>query len=252
MRQEQILDSILDAGECLLTAGAEVSRVEDTIRRMAKAYGFVRTDVLTITSCVIVTAHTEQGDILTQTRRILKRSTDMRRIQAVNALSRSVCAQPVPLEELRARLREIEQTTDSPVWLVLLSYLMIASSFAVFFGGSLRDGIAAALCSAVLFAIDRMGTEIWLQPMILTIFSAAVQCFCAFLTVWIGLGQSVDCIVIGNIMLLIPGVALITALRDMITGDIISGLLGLCEAILRALAIAAGCALVLMKFGGSI
>ena len=55
-QQEQILCAILDAGELLLTAGAEVARVEDTIRRMAAAYGFVRADVLTITASMIVTA----------------------------------------------------------------------------------------------------------------------------------------------------------------------------------------------------
>ena len=92
-QQEQILCAILDAGELLLTAGAEVARVEDTIRRMAAAYGFVRADVLTITASMIVTAQLDDGAVLTQTRRILRRETNMRQIEAVNALSREVCAQ---------------------------------------------------------------------------------------------------------------------------------------------------------------
>ena len=54
-----------------------------------------------------------------------------------------------------------------------------------------------------------------------------------------------------RILLLIPGIALVTSLRDMIVGDTISGLLGACEALLRAIAIAAGCALVLMQLGGA-
>ena len=48
-----------------------------------------------------------------------------------------------------------------------------------------------------------------------------------------GLGQNPDKIIIGNIMLLIPGIALTTSLRDMINGDTISGLLGLSEAVLK-------------------
>ena len=40
-RPEQTLSAVLDAGELLLTAGAEVARVEDTMRRLARAYGFV-------------------------------------------------------------------------------------------------------------------------------------------------------------------------------------------------------------------
>ena len=49
-------------------------------------------------------------------------------------------------------------------------------------------------------------------------------------------------------MLLIPGIAFTTSLRDMISGDTISGLLGISEAILKALAIAIGFAVVLMHF----
>ena len=49
-RPEQTLSAVLDAGELLLTSGAEAARVEDTMRRLARAYGFVRADVLTITA----------------------------------------------------------------------------------------------------------------------------------------------------------------------------------------------------------
>ena len=70
------------------------------------------------------------------------------------------------------------------------------------------------------------------------------------ISVYIGLGASADRIMIGNIMLLIPGLALTTSLRDMISGDLISGLLGLCEAVIRAVAIAFGVALVLWQMGG--
>lgn len=45
-RPEQTLSAVLDAGELLLTSGAEAARVEDTMRRLARAYGFVRADVL--------------------------------------------------------------------------------------------------------------------------------------------------------------------------------------------------------------
>ncbi|WP_125114407.1 threonine/serine exporter family protein [Agathobaculum sp. Marseille-P7918] len=249
-QQERILFAILDAGELLLTAGAEVARVEDTIRRMAGAYGFVRTDVLTITASMVVTAQTSDGEVFTQTRRILRRETDMRRIEAVNALSREVCRSPLPLEMLHDRVEAIRNMPDGAKWRVPAAYLLIAGSFAVFFGGSWRDGIAAMLCSMALYGVGRVGARINLQPIVLTVISAAVMCLCALVTVKVGLGQGLDYIIIGNIMLLIPGIALVTSLRDMIVGDTISGLLGACEALLRAIAIAGGCALVLMQLGG--
>lgn len=104
----------------------------------------------------------------------------------------------------------------------------------------------------MLYAIDRAGARLGLQQIVLTVLSAAGMCLAAVASVWLGLGQGLDYIIIGNIMLLIPGIALVTSLRDMIVGDTISGLLGACEALLRALAIAAGCALVLLQFGGAV
>lgn len=249
-RPEQTLSVVLDAGELLLTSGAEVARVEDTMRRLARAYGFVRADVLTITASMVVTARTADEQVITQTRRILRRGTDMRCIEAVNELSREVCAQPIPPEQLHARLEAIRTAPDKPKYRLLMAYLVVAGSFAVFFGGTWRDGIAAMLCSVLLYVIGVLGDRISLQPLVLTMVSSAAMCAAAALTVKAGLGENLDYIIIGNIMLLIPGIPFVNSMRDIFVGDTITGLLSAFEAVLRALAIAGGCALVLMQMGG--
>ena len=50
-------------------------------------------------------------------------------------------------------------------------------------------------------------------------------------------------IAIGNIMLLVPGIGMTNAIRDMFTGDTISGLLRFFETLLLGLALAWGFAL---------
>ena len=49
---EQYLFYAMTIGEMLLTSGAEVGRVEDTIRRICMAYGAKRVDVFSITSSI--------------------------------------------------------------------------------------------------------------------------------------------------------------------------------------------------------
>ena len=68
----------------------------------------------------------------------------------------------------------------------------------------------------------------------------------------LGIGHSPENITIGNIMLLIPGVAFTTSLRDLTNGDTLSGLLGLSEAVIKAIAIAIGFAVVLVGIGGAL
>ena len=172
-RPEQTLSAVLDAGELLLTSGAEAARVEDTMRRLARAYGFVRADVLTITASMAVTVRTADDQVITQTRRILRRGTDMRCIEAVNELSREVCVNPIPPEELHARLEAIRTAPDKLRCRLPLAYLITSGSFAVFFGGTWRDGIAAMLCSVLLYVIGVLGDRFSLQPLVLTMVSSA-------------------------------------------------------------------------------
>ena len=59
-----------------------------------------------------------------------------------------------------------------------------------------------------------------------------------------------DKIMIGGIMLLIPGIAMTNSVRDMLIGDIMSGWLRLLSALLIAGAIACGFALSIILIGG--
>ena len=72
----------------------------------------------------------------------------------------------------------------------------------------------------------------------------------SLLLVELGIGSNPDKIMIGAIMLLIPGIAMTNALRDMLMGDIASGMLRLVDSIIVAASIACGFALSIILFGG--
>lgn len=68
----------------------------------------------------------------------------------------------------------------------------------------------------------------------------------AIFSVKSGIGENLDKIMIGGIMLIIPGVALTNSVRDLLLGDVITGLLRLCESLLVAASVAAGFAVALL------
>lgn len=53
MEMKQVLVTAVDIGACLLVSGGGVSRVEDTINRICRAYGAKETDVFSITSSIV-------------------------------------------------------------------------------------------------------------------------------------------------------------------------------------------------------
>ena len=129
---------------------------------------------------------------------------------------------------------------------------MISASFSVFFGGTWYDGIAAALSGIVVFVAQQFMGRLRMNNLLQSLLVSAFTALAVVLLVRVGIGNSPVKITIGNIMLLIPGIAFTTSLRDIINGDTISGLVGICEAVIKAIAVAIGFALVLVQMGGAV
>ncbi len=248
--EEMAVSVILDIGEVMLTSGAEVNRVEDTIRRIGQAYGFPKVDIFTIINLMVMTVHTKKDRVITQSRRVTSVGVDLEKVAKANALSRSVCASPVPLRELQLRVHDVIYNTKHygmPV--KLFAYALGAAAFTVFFGGGAVDGLVSALSGMMVCLMVTAGAKLKIHPIISTLMSSFLMSMLIAGLVMLGAGQSFDKIVIGNIMLLIPGLALTTSIRDIITGDTVSGLMGICEALLKAFAIAIGCAATMLITG---
>ncbi|MBR4875745.1 MAG: threonine/serine exporter family protein [Clostridia bacterium] len=246
----RIVAGILDIGELLLTSGAEVMRVEDTITRLCDAYGFISSDVLTILSSIILTATDRNGDIITQTRRIKSRDTNLTRVERLNALSRRIVADPMPSDVLA---KAVEEASQVPLYSQLnnfITYGFNAAVFTIFFGGDFIDFCVSFLIGLGLYIYQQLGSKLRMNGILLNLLCSALMALSVVGLHTLGLGHNSDKIVIGNIMLLIPGLALTTSLRDLINGDMLSAVIGFLEALLKALAIAIGAAVVLTRFGG--
>ncbi|MBQ8208261.1 MAG: threonine/serine exporter family protein [Clostridia bacterium] len=240
----------MDIGEQMLICGAEVHRVEDSMERMCSALGALRTDVFIITSSMVVTVHTADG-VLTQTRRITGIGTDIEQLHRLNALSRKICAVKMTAQEITADFNEIKNSKKYPFWIEVVSYIVIAGSFTLFFGGGMIEALVSMIIGGVLRFLVHFSDKAELNKIFSKFICSLVVSFAAFAATKIGLISDIDNIIIGNIMLLIPGVGLTNALRDLLTGDSIAGLLRIIEAVLTALAIAAGYFLFICLIGGS-
>lgn len=247
-RAKAYLSRVLDIGQLMLQSGGEVSRVEDSIRRLCVAFGAERADVFSITSSIIVTISSPAYGTLTQTRRVAGADYDLTRLEQLNQLSRRICSQQMSLEEMEQALKEIGSGRGYSFRVQVVAWALVSASFSLFFGGSAMDAAASAVVGVFLKFFDRVLRRVEVNSLLSALLSSVVGGALAAVLVRLGLGESVDMISIGNIMLLIPGIALTNSLRDMFSGNTMTGMLRFLEAIIKALVIAFGFALVLAKF----
>ena len=253
-REQQLLVSrALDIGERMLLSGGEVSRVEDTISRILKSYGARRVEVFTILSFISLTAVFDEDRALTENRRvsIVAYSNDFTRLEQLNALSREVCAARPDLDVILEQLAAIDLPPRKRQFRelnLLLGYMLSGFSFATFFGGTWRDALGAGICCLAVWFLNwflKRGALQRLFHAFLVSFIAGALCY---LMILLGLGEHPGQVMMAVIMVLIPGIAITNAMREMLITDTISGILRLVEALLIATAVAFGFALAMYAF----
>ena len=230
----------LNIGEQMLISCAEVWRVEDSIRRICRAYGAVRVDVFSITSSIVVTIYGPEFSSLTQTRRISGSGTDMHRLDRLNQLSRDICSRvPDPVEAAR-ELEKIQTTKSYPLIVQFFIYAISPAAFTVFFGGTWRDAAVAGVIGMILKVLEQLLNRYEVNAFLSAFLFSLLGGFGAIFAVKHGLADSMDKISIGVIMLRIPGIALTNSIRDFFSGDTMTGLLRFLEAALLSMTIAFG------------
>lgn len=249
-RGNNLLHEILNLGQAMIESGAEVNRVEDTLTRLGMAYGAQRMDVFVITSSIVVTMIFPDGQEMTQTRRIIKPGgTNFTRLEALNSLSRDCCMDPMPVEELSGKLDALEHA-EKRKGFIYIGSMLAAGSFAVFFGGGLWEGIVAALFAILICFLQYELTPFCPNKVIFNLLCSLLVggSICLFARVFPGLHA--DKVMIGDIMLLIPGLAMTNSIRDVLVGDTISGIMRLIESLLWAGSLACGFMIAIWLIGG--
>ena len=241
------------AGEIMLCSGAETYRVEDTMYHILKTSNIESTQVIAMMTGLVVTLNDpgfEQP--VTMMRRVSERSTNVSNIVKVNDISRRYCEEKISLEEAYEELKHAKGKQYNRL-LYNFATIGIAVGFAMMFGGSLHDIIAAAVVGAVLAGVMTIGKIAKLSSVLVHVLSGLGI---AMLTVVIQrvlfADLSVNIVIASSIMPIVPGVAITNAIRDTIQGDYLSGCARILEAFLVAMAIAVGAGLGLLIVGGVI
>lgn len=242
MNYNSLLTLCTELGRRLMGSGAEISRVEDSIHRLMQAYGVPNGQVFAIPNCLIVGVTPPDGQPVTSICRIPAHGIDLDQLELCNDLCRRLCRECPDPDAAQQMVRGIDTVRPrySPK-AILAGHFLVGAFFTPFFGGNLADTLCGGLCGLVIglssSALDHLsGSNAFFK----TLLSSAVAACLALLLTRVGLAMNADAVTIGALMLLVPGVSLTTAMRDIVAGDIISGIARLAESVLTATAIALG------------
>ena len=231
---DKLLQAILEIGEQMLIAGAEVSRVEDSIIRLCQSYDCYKVNVFII---------------CTQIRRVYDYGVNFDRLDYLNDLSRKICRERYSVDQIYVELEKVMNRPSSGLCRNIFASILVSAGFAVFFSGSFRDVISAAILGVIISLLNNIVFKKEKNLFVSSIAVSFISGVSAYALVLTRIGSNVNIIMIAGIMILIPGIAMTNAIRDMLTGDIATGTLRLLNSVMIAISIASGFALSIILGG---
>lgn len=241
-KQKKVLILALRAGELMMKSGAEIYRVEDTVTRICKSCKIPYVEVFATPTGIFLSLDegSEDSDMHTFIKRIKGTSIDLEKISQINHFSREFTTTDLSIESGLTILKRIANIKPYPILLRIFGAALVASFFSLIFKGNLSDFFCAFIVGACSYTtsilLDKIETNLFVRGFCCC--TVATLLALAFLS--IGLGSHLNSIIIGSIMIFLPGVAITNAIRDTLAGDMLSGMTKGIEAIVVAVSLASG------------
>lgn len=250
----EVLEVAALAGHVLLENGAEISRVEDIMSRIATHYGVDSGNFFVLSNGIFTTGSGGsrssvmgkvgkaggQARTYANVEFIPLRSIQLQKVVEVNRLSYAIAAGDCSLSQARSRLERIKDMPMKPAYERVLGSAFGAAGFCAVFGGGFLDCAADFVVGGILALYTILVSSRWLSKIVGDISNALVATVLCIAFYRLGFGASLGNIVIGAIMPLIPGVPFVNGVRDLANSDYLAGITRLTDAMLSFLCVALG------------
>ena len=234
-QSNEILAFAAEVGHTLLENGAEISRVEETMRIIADYFGVDKEHFFVLSNGIFTT-----GSSYANVEFIPIKGASLDKVVEVNQLSREVASGKYTLDEARKRLEEIRNMPPKPKWEQFLGAALGCGAFCAIFGGSLMDCAAALVAGTAVYLFLLLVCLPNMSKALGNICSGAFGTLLCILFHKLGFGVNLGNMIIGTLIPLIPGVAFTNGLRDISNEDYLAGVARLLDALLVFLSIAIG------------
>ncbi len=240
---DKILHAASLAGALMLENGGEIYRVEAIMQNVARSYGAAHWDCYATPTSIMLTIYDGEERPYTVMKRVHERSTNLDKVEKVNRVSRGVAREDWPLARTLAALKEIEAEKPMPLPALVLASSVACAAFVALLGGNRNDVVCGLFTGALLRFVVQGISKLDLGFFFVNLTGGAVAALAGWLCSLLGFATNWDMLTIATSMLLVPGLLFTNAFRDIVAGDLISGISRVFETLAVAVALAGGAAL---------
>lgn len=154
------------------------------------------------------------GETITEVNRIYTVSNNLDKIDRIHKILLNI--HKYELEDLEKEVKKIQIQTVYKKNTLLISYFFSAAFFALLFGGKFNDFLVAGFGGIIIFYMSKYANKLKLNNFFINTLGGFLITILSILATKVGLVSTPSYSAIGTLMLLVPGLALTNAIRDLI------------------------------------
>ena len=247
-----VLDFTVRLGREMLECGANLERVNLTIMKICKSYGLSETAIYSLSTYISVSAREIGKESKSRFISVPFNGIHLEKLHRLCSLADQICEEKPQPETLEDRLFETLMVPNYSVLTTIAGYMLAMSCLCLLFGGKIGDVAVVNVSTillyyAVMYLSRKNLNRIIMNPVCM--FLAGTIALGAYHT---GIATDFHAIIITNAFYLIPGIPMVNAMRNLLCGNEMNGIIEMFKVVLEVSTIVLGLFLACCLFGKGI
>ena len=246
---EDILDFCTLLGSRMIASGANLERVQLAVERISRSYGLTDVSLYLLSTNISLSARDNTGYYAIRQRSIPAVKLQMNRLQSLNSLCYSIAKHTPSPKDLRGLLDDASNVDEYSDHIVLLGQICAMSLLCLLFGGWFREVICVVMIITVVHYTLRMIEIARIDKILTNALTMWIATTIVFLLTGFGISDNKPVLIITATMMIIPGIPLVNAMRNILCGNEMNGILQTARATVETFAIGMGIYVFGVMFG---
>ena len=248
MNRPTVFDFCVEFARQMMVCGANLERVQVEIDRIAHAYELEDVSLYLLSNFISLGGRDKDGEYHSRQMSIPPMNIHLDKLKRLNRMYYKIIDQTPEPEVLMQWLKEAVTVSEYPWWMVNLAQIAALCCVAMMFGGDLEEVISMAVIVFVLQIVIQLMKWPGLDRIVV---NAALMFIATSLGYFIMTDYTLDIpiIMITASIMLIPGIPMVNAARNMLCGNEMNGILQILKVTVETLSLSAGIVIAIYLFG---
>lgn len=247
-----VLDFTVRLGREMLECGASLERVNLTLAKICKSYGLREVVIFSLSSYISISAREPGKTSKSRSISVPINGIHLQKLQKLCCLEQKICEEKPKPETLEDILFETLLTPNYSTKVSILGYLLAMTCLCFIFNGKIGDAVIVNISTLILYYVFTYLSRKKMNRIITNSVCMFIAGTVALGAYHAGIATNFYAIIITNAFFLIPGIPMVNAMRNLLCGNEMNGIIEMFKVILEVITIVFGLFLACCLFGKGI